>query len=149
MKIGICCDHHGVAIKEDLINYIGSLNFEVIDYGCHENIPTDYPDLAFNLGKNIGKEIDLGIAMCKTGIGMSICLNKVKGIRCAHIENINEAKLCKEHNHANAIAFSTELPIELIKQMIKIYLTTPFSNEIRHLKRVEKITKYEDGNYDI
>ena len=146
MKLGICCDHHGVDIKDDLIKFLKENNYEVIDYGTDKDNPVDYPDLAFLLGEKIGKEVDLGIAMCKTGIGMSICLNKVKNVRCAHAETVNEAKLCRLHNNANALAFSTELPIEEIKNIILTFASTPFSNEERHIIRINKINAYEREN---
>ena len=146
MKIGICCDHHGVNIKDDLINMLKENNYEVIDYGTDKDNPVDYPDLAFLLGSKIGSEVDLGISMCKTGIGMSICLNKVKNIRCAHAETVKEAELSRLHNNANALAFSTEIPIETIKKIILTFVSTSFSNEERHINRIKKISNYERNN---
>lgn len=144
MKIGICCDHHGVEIKNKIINYLKDLNYDVIDYGSYDNKPVDYPDIAFKMGEDIGKKINFGIAMCNTGIGMSISLNKIKHVRCAHAENINEAKFTRLDNDANALSFSTSLPLENIFAIIKTFLETPFSNEERHLRRINKITNYED-----
>ncbi len=144
MKIGICCDHHGINIKEQIIAHLKNLKYEVVDYGTYDKKPVDYPDIAFKMGEDIGKKIDVGIAMCRTGIGMSIALNKVKHVRCAHAENINEAKLTRLDNDANALAFSTELPLNTIFEIINTFLQTSFSNEERHKRRIDKIKEYED-----
>jgi ribose 5-phosphate isomerase B len=86
--------------------------------------------------------------MCGTGIGMSIAANKVEGIRCAKVSNENEARLAREHNNANIIAISYTTPINDIKEMVRIFLKTSFSNEERHIRRINKITEYERVNHE-
>ena len=109
MKIGIASDHRGYKIKEMLKDYLDNV-YEVVDYGTDSDESTDFPIYAKKLGKGIQKkEVDLGIAICGTGIGMSICLNKMKGIYCAKVSNESEAILCKSHNNANVIALSEEV----------------------------------------
>ena len=110
----------------------------------------DYTDYAFLVGSAVSKkDVDLGILLCGTGIGMSIAANKVKGIRCAHVSNVNEASLSKEHNDANIIALSTKNNINELIKIIDVFINTDFKNEERHLRRINKITKIEDGEYNV
>ena len=145
MRVGIATDHNGVEQKLDLIYFINSLGYEVVDYS-KDNTPTDdYPDFALRVAKSVSNhETDLGILLCGTGIGMSIAANKVKGIRAAKVSNLDEARLCKEHNNANIMTLSYKEPIDILKAMIQVYLETPFSNEERHARRVEKINSMEE-----
>ena len=146
MKIGIASDHRGYVLKKEIIKELKNEN-EILDFGTDSEERVDYPDYAFKLGKAIqNKDIDLGIAICGTGIGISIALNKVKGVLCAKISNKEEAKLAKEHNHANAIAFSGSTKIEEAKEMILTFLNSKPNNEQAHLDRINKILKYEEEN---
>lgn len=147
MKIGIATDHHGIKIKEELINYLNKKGNEVVNYGPNTRDSVDYPEYAFKIGKSIqNKEIDLGILLCKTGIGMSIAANKVNGVRCAKVDNIKEAKLAREHNDANVIALSAEQPLFVLKDIIDVFIKTKFSNEERHQKRIDLINNYKNDN---
>ena len=146
MKIGIASDHRGYVLKKEIIKELEN-EYEIIDFVTDIEERVDYPDYAFKLGKAIqNKDIDLGIAICGTGIGISIALNKVKGVLCAKISNKEEAKLAKEHNHANAIAFSGSTKIEEAKEMILTFLNSKPNNEQAHLNRINKILKYEEEN---
>ena len=146
MKIGIASDHRGYVLKKEIIKELKN-EYEIIDFGTDSEERVDYPDYAFKLGKAIqNKDIDLGIAICGTGIGISIALNKVKGVLCAKISNKEEAKLAKEHNHANAIAFSGSTKIEEAKEIILTFLNSKPNNEQAHLDRINKILKYEEEN---
>ena len=103
----------------------------------------DYPDYAFKIGESIAnKGIKLGILICKTGIGMSIACNKVRGVRCAKVDNVEEAKLTRLHNNSNVIAISALNKNAL--EIVKTFLDTEFSNEERHIRRINKITEYEE-----
>ena len=145
MKIGITNDHRGVVTKEFLISYLIGMGHEVINYGTNDTEAVDFPDYAYKLGKAIlSNEVELGIAVCGTGIGMSIALNKMKGITCAKVSSVSEAILCKAHNNANAIAISEELPEEVAKEIIDKFINTPFSNIDRYINRNEKIKKIEN-----
>lgn len=144
MRVSIATDHNGVIEKQELITFLKEMNVEVID--CSENnTPTDdYPDFALVVANKVAnKECDLGILLCGTGIGMSIAANKVKGIRCAKVSSVDEARLSKEHNNANVIALSYKEEMTKLKEMIKIFIETSFSNEERHIRRVSKITSLE------
>ena len=142
MKIGIASDHRGYKLKKELIDYLKNNNYEVYDYGTNNEEKVDYPVYAFKLCEDINLKIEKGILICGTGIGMSIAANKVKGIRCAKVNNKNEAKLCREHNDANVIALSEELEIESAKEIIDIFMKTDFSNLDKHVRRNKMVDEY-------
>lgn|SRR5574344_315946 len=145
MVIGIASDHHGVDKKSKLVEYLQKKGYKIVDYGPNTTKSVDYPDYAFKVGTAIrNKEIDSGILMCGTGIGMSIAANKVTGVRCARIVSINDAKYAKEHNHANIISFSANLSLFRMKRLINKYLNTFESDEERHVRRVNMIDNYHD-----
>ena len=96
----------------------------------------------------VNNDAQFGILICNTGIGVSIAANKVKGIRAAHVENVYEAKMTRLDNNANILAFSSRLDFEDIKEIIKTFINTEFSNEERHIRRVDKIIKFENGEYN-
>ena len=146
MNIGITNDHRGLEVKQFLTEYLTELGYNVIDYGPDSEEPADFPDYAKKLGLAlIAKEADLGIAICGTGIGMSITLNKMKGIYCAKVATKSEAALCKSHNNANVIAISEEMDRELMKEVVKTFIETPFSNIDRYKIRNNKIKDIEDN----
>ena len=104
MKIGITNDHRGVKKKQLLTNFLTDLGYTINNYGTDTEDSVDFPDYAYKLGRAIqNNEVDLGIAICGTGIGMSIVLNKMKGVYCAKVANVSEAILSKSHNDANVI----------------------------------------------
>lgn len=145
MRIGITNDHRGVISKEYLTAYLNQMGHTVVNYGTDTTDAVDFPDYAYKLGKGLlDKEVDLGIAICGTGIGMSIALNKMKGITCAKVSSVSEAILSKAHNNANVIAISEELPEEKTKEIIDKFINTPFSNIDRYIIRNEKIKNIEN-----
>lgn len=140
--IGIASDHGGYELKQEIVPYLEELGYNVIDYGTMINESVDYPNYAFKIGEAIkNKGINYGILICKTGIGMSIACNKVKLVRCAKVDNIEEARLTREHNDSNVISLSANN--RNAKEIIKTFLETKFSNEERHLRRINKIIEYE------
>lgn len=144
MKIGIASDHRGIAIKKELISYLTKMGHEVVNYGADTEESVDYPLYAFKLGEGIQKHsIDVGIILCGTGIGMSIACNKVSGVRCAKVSEKKECELTRLHNDANVLALSAEQHIEELKELVSIFITTPFSNEERHIRRLAQIEEYE------
>ena len=144
MKVSIATDHNGVEQKFELIMFLSNLGYEVVDLSKDNNPTDDYPDFAVRVAKSVvNKDTDLGILMCGTGIGMSIAANKIKGIRCAKVSSVDEARLAREHNNANVIALSYKENMDSLKAMIKTFLETTFSNEERHIRRVEKIGELE------
>lgn len=148
MKIGIASDHHGVKRKNKLIRYLERKGHNVINYGTDDNNSVDYPDYAFLIGDKINnQEIDFGILICGTGIGMCMAANKVRNIRCAKVDNVKEAKLAKLHNDANVISLSSKMSTLKMKDIIDVFIKTEFSKEERHQRRIDKINNYVD-NYE-
>lgn len=143
MKIGIVSDHRGYELKNKIIENLIN-EYEIIDYGPTTTESVDYPDYAFTLGnKVVEKEVDFGVAICGSGIGISIACNKVKGIRCAKVSNPEEAYYTRNDNDSNIVAFSAEVPLEDSIKIIKKFVETPFSNDERHLRRINKMKEYE------
>lgn len=149
MKIGIAGDHHGVKVKGKLIRYLEKKGYSVINYGTDNEVAVDYPLFAFKVGEGVASgEIDFGILLCGSGIGMSIACNKVNGARCAKVNNTKEAMLSRMHNNANVLAMSASIPLVRMKDMIDTFLKTDFSIEERHQRRVEQINHYgEEHEY--
>lgn len=146
MKIAIASDHRGYEMKQELINYLKEQNYEVLDLGTNSKESADYPKYGILLGETIkNKKADLGIALCGTGIGISIACNKVKGIICAKVSNTKEAHLAREHNHANIIAISGEMPKLKTKKIIQTFLTAQENNQEKYVKRINQIKEYENG----
>lgn len=146
MKIAFACDHGGFEVKEKVIKHLQELGHNVQDFGTFSSDSCDYPDFAFPCCKSIiDKKNEVGVLICGTGIGMSICANKVKGIRCAHVNDAFSAEMTRRHNNTNVIALGARIAtLEEIISYIDIFLTTPFDGG-RHLGRVEKITNYENN----
>lgn len=138
MKIGIANDHHGIALKKQIIKYLEKNNIEYVNYGCDQETNVDYVDYAKILCDNVNnKNVNLGILICGTGIGMSIAANKIKGIIAAKVNTPREAKLCKEHNMANVMTLAEYT--ENLEQILDAFINTPYSKEERHNRRYQKI----------
>lgn len=143
MRIGLASDHRGYRAKNFLKDSL--YMYEVIDYGTDTEDSVDFPIYARKLGSALQNgEIDLGIAICGTGIGMSIALNKMKDIYCAKVSSVSEAILSKSHNNANVIALSEELPEEVMLYVVKKFIETPFSNVSKYVRRNEMIKEIEN-----
>lgn len=143
MKIGIANDHNGLKLKQEMTNFLEKKGYTIINYGSDILESVDYPLYAFQLGKAIkNKEIKFGILICGTGIGMSIAANKVKGVRCAKVDNLEEACLTRQHNDANVIAISSKNKDALA--IVETFLKTSFTKEERHKRRIEMIDNYDD-----
>jgi ribose 5-phosphate isomerase B len=138
MKIAIGSDHAGLELKSLIINYFTDINFT--DMGTNSKDSCDYPDYISKVGYEVqGKKVDLGIVICGTGIGASISVNKVKGIRGALCFNSFMAEKAKEHNNANVLVLGariigTDLAIEIVKK----WLAAVFEDG-RHQRRIDKI----------
>lgn len=145
MIIGITSDHRGFEIKKELIKELKNKNIEIKDNGCFTPVSCDYSLYGISLAEEVAKKnITYGIAICGTGIGMSIACNKVKGIRCARVVNKEEARLARNHNDANMLALSAATNFNDLIEIIETFINTDFSNEERHIRRIEKITNYEN-----
>lgn len=144
MKIGIATDHNGVEEKKEIIKHLEKRGIEVIDYSKENYSTDDYPVFAFKVAEAVcKKEIDEGILLCGTGIGMSIAANKIKGIRCAKISSVNDAHFAKYHNNANVIAMSYKENMNLILNMVDEFIDTEFAHEERHVRRLQMIEDVE------
>lgn len=144
MKIGICNDHRGVYMKNVLVEYLEHSGYEVVNYGSDDEASVDFPEYAFKLGDAIAKKrVTMGIAICGTGIGMSIALNKVRGVYCAKISNISEAVLCRQHNNANAIAFSADVSCDLAREMVDKFIETRPLSDSKYTRRNKMIKDRE------
>ena len=146
MRIGLASDHRAYDRKEELKNLLD--DYDLVDYGCYSNERTDYPIYALKLGEAVkNKEVDLGIVMCGTGIGVSIACNKVKKVRCAKIDNNDEALSAKQHNNANILAFSAQShSTKEIKEMIDIFINAQFNKDICYKRRINEVENYEENN---
>lgn len=146
MRIAIGSDHIGIDIKKEIINYLLELGNEVFDFGAYTKERTDYPIY----GKKVADEIvsgryDAGILICGTGIGISISANKVKGIRAAVCSEPYSAKLSKEHNNSNIIAFGARVVgLDLAKMIVKEWLDAKYEGDI-HSNRVNMVSNIENG----
>ena len=145
MKIVIGSDHRGVEVKRRLVSVIRTMGHDVLDVGTEEAESVDYPDFAYEVAKRVGTaEMDRGILICGTGIGMCMAANKVRKVRAAACQDVLTAEMSRRHNDANVLCLSADLVGEdQMMQMIKIWLETPFDGG-RHSRRVEKIAKIED-----
>lgn len=147
MKIAIASDHRGVDYKLEIIKYLEKKEYEIIDCSPKNTPIDDYPDFAFEVCKKVvNKEAEIGILVCRTGIGMSIAANKVKGIRCAKINSEEDAILSRNDNGANVMTFNFTEDIENIKKFIDAFIEADSINDERHQRRVNKIIKYEEEN---
>lgn len=145
MKIGIANDHHGVDIKQNLTKKLIELGYDIIDYGTNQEGMVDYPIYAFKIGKAIQqKEIDYGILLCNSGIGMSIACNKVRGVRCAKVSSVWDAKMTRRDNNANVIALSTKFEIDELVSMIDEFVKTEYLSIERYDRRIKMIDEYQD-----
>jgi len=144
MKIGIGSDHAGFDMKNFIKKGLEKEGYELIDYGTYIKKSVDYPDFASKVAEGImKKEIEKGILICGTGIGMSIAANKFKGIRAARCCSIYDAVLARQHNDANILTLGGRLTgNNLALEISKTFLETPFLKG-RHLRRVNKIKKIE------
>lgn len=146
MKISIGCDHSALELKNVIIEHLKSKGIEVIDRGTYTKDSCDYTDYGYMVAKDIKDgTVDKGIVICFTGIGMSMIANKVKGVRCALVGSIDAAILTREHNDSNCLALSAKYTgYALAKEIVDAWINTEFSNNERHLRRINKISKYEE-----
>lgn len=143
MKVGIATDHHGIEIKQELTNYLNELGYTVVNYGTDTTEMVDYPLYAFKIGEAVvNNEIDFGILICNSGIGMSIACNKVKGVRCAKVNDTWEATMTRRDNDANVIAVGSRIEMNELKEIIRTFLTSEYAKIDRYDRRIEMINKY-------
>lgn len=146
MKVALACDHGGLELKEVIESVLKSLNVETVDFGTGSEESVDYPDFAAKVAQSVSTgETERGIAICGTGIGMSIAANKYPGVRAALCHDSYTARMSRLHNDANILVLGgrvtgREVAIEVLKQ----WLATPFEGG-RHQRRLDKISQIEKG----
>lgn len=140
MKIGIGSDHAGFQYKSKLIPYLRKKGYEVVDFGTDSEASVDYPDIAHPLARAVENgEVDCGIAMCGTGNGMAITLNKHQGIRAGLAWNSEIGRLVKAHNNANILVMPARfISYRMVLRITETWLSTSFEGG-RHLRRISKI----------
>lgn len=147
MKIGLSADHGGLNLKERIKMHLEAKGIEVVDYGTNSTDSVDYPDYGRLLAdKVIAMEVDFGIAVCGTGIGIGLAANKVKGIRCANVSDTYSAKMARRHNDCNMISLGERtLGVGLALELVDAFLGAEFEDG-RHAIRVNKIVAIENEN---
>ena len=145
MKIAVGCDHGGVELKNEIIRYLESENYEVKDFGTYSTESCDYPDIAQPVAEAVAaKEFEFGILICGTGIGIGIAANKVPGIRAALCSDTFSAHATREHNNANILTMGQRVVGPgLAIDIVKTFLSAKFEGD-RHQKRIDKITSIEN-----
>jgi ribose 5-phosphate isomerase B len=145
MKIAIGSDHGGYKLKESLKKYLQELNIEYKDFGCKSEKSVDYPDIGIKVSNEVRDgNYERGILICGTGIGMSIVANKIKGIRASLCHDALSARKAREHTDANILALGESvIGIGLAQEIVKIWLKSNYSQEERHVRRLNKIKKIE------
>lgn len=144
MRIAIGSDHVGYELKPTIIDYLQELNHEVQDFGAYSTERVDYPDYSKKVAEAVlSEDFDVGILICGTGVGISIAANKIHGIRAVVCSEPYSAKLSKEHNNTNILAFGSRVVgKELAKMIVEEWLHAEFEGG-RHSKRVTKIARLE------
>ena len=140
MKIGICNDHAGVDYKNRLTKYLQSKGFSVVNFGTDTEVSCDYPDFAHALATAVERgEVDAGIAICGTGNGMAITLNKHTGVRAGLAWASEIGRLVKAHNNANVLVLPARfISYRMAVRIVATWLATPFEGG-RHQRRIDKI----------
>lgn len=143
--IAVGCDHAGLDLKLEVIKYLYENNLSYKDFGTYSNESCDYPDYAEAVAKSVlNHECERGILICGTGIGISIAANKFKGIRAALCSDTYSAHATREHNDANILAMGSRVVGPgLAVDIVKTFLNTPFSNDQKHIARINKIENIE------
>lgn len=149
MKVAIGCDHGGFNLKPVLMDYLKQKGIEFKDFGTFSADSIDYNEFGEQVAMAVADgQFDKGIIICGTGIGMSIVANKIKGVRCAHCHDVFSAKMTRLHNDANVLAMGERvIGPGLMLEIVDAFLTTDFSFDARHARRVEKIKALEQKNF--
>lgn len=152
MKIGFANDHSALEMKRELIPYLQSKGYEIVNFGTDTTQAVDYPDYGERLGNAVrDHEVDLGVAICGTGVGISLACNKVRGIRACCCSEPYSARYSRLHNDANIICFGARvIGVETAKMILDEFLNTSWQGAQeggeRHRRRVEKIMAIEYRN---
>ncbi|MFH1213845.1 MAG: ribose 5-phosphate isomerase B [Candidatus Neomarinimicrobiota bacterium] len=145
MRIAFGADHGGYILKNSLIEFARSFNHSVIDCGSNSSASVDYPDYARAVCEAVNAgQADVGVLVCRSGVGMCISANKIHGIRAVVGYQAENARQSRRHNHTNVLCFGADfITAESAGEIMKIWIETPYSDNERHIRRVEKMMKME------
>jgi len=141
MKVSIASDHGGYSLKENLKEHLKEQGIMIKDFGTNSTESCDYPDFGRPAAQAVANgEVDFGILICTTGIGMSMVANKVKGVRAALCADSVSAHLTRLHNNANVLVLGAGIVGDVLAEsIVDTFLSTDFSNSERHQRRIDKI----------
>src|ERR1700730_1113830 len=148
MRVGIATDHGGFGLKEDLVAHLRAAGHEVVDFGAHSLSPgDDYPDFVVPLARAVAAgTVERGVAVCGSGVGASVCANKVPGVRAALIEDHFSARQGVEDDHMNILCVGGRtVGPALAWDLVETFLEATFSQADRHLRRLGKVASLEAG----
>ena len=146
MRVGICTDHGGFAMKEDLVSRLRNADHEVIDFGAHSlDVSDDYPDFVIPLARAVAEgKVERGVAVCGSGVGASVCANKIPGVRAALVHDHFSAWQGVEDDHINIICMGGRaIGLFAAWDLVQAYLGAVFSQAPRHLRRLSKVAALE------
>ncbi len=141
MRIAVGADHAGFTLKETLAEHLRRGGHEVLDCGTHSTESVDYPDYGAEVGRAVASgRADAGVAVCGSGIGISMAANKISGVRAANVHDATSARLSREHNDANVVCFGERLiATEAAVEALDAWLGAEFASGGRHQRRVAKL----------
>lgn len=148
MKIAFASDHAGFSYKAILIKELQNAGYDILDLGTHSEAPSDYPDHAADVALAIQEgRAERGILICGSGVGVSVAVNKFKGIRAGVCHDTYSAHQSVEHDDANVLCIGQRVVgIELVREIIRAFLAARFTHEERHQKRLAKVLEIENNN---
>ena len=148
MRIAIGNDHGGLVLRTPLIGFIKSAGHQVIDFGTDQPESVDYPHIAWQTAQAVRDgQADLGVVLCGTGIGSSICANKVEGVYCALCSDVYSARMARQHNGANLLSMGARIiGSELAIEILRTFVENEPSTEARHVRRRQQVQQIEAGN---
>src|SRR3984885_10026497 len=147
MRIGIATDHGGFELKQKLVIRMREAGHTVVDFGAHQLAPEDdYPDFVIPLGQDVAAgKVDRGVAVCGSGVGASVCLNKIRGVRACLIEDHFSAKQGVEDDNLNVLCLGGRIEgLELAWDLVQTFLAAGFSQAPRHLRRLRKVDALDE-----
>ena len=149
MKLVIGNDHAAIEMKNEIKEYLEGKGIEVIDVGTNSPESFDYPISGYRVGKMVASgEVDGGIAICGTGVGISMAANKVRGVRAANCADTFSARMTRLHNDANVLCLGSRvIGAGLALDMVDLFVDTPFSGEERHQRRIDQVMAIENEKF--
>jgi ribose 5-phosphate isomerase B len=147
MKIALGVDHAAFSYKEHLVRELQHLGHEVVDCGTYSPASVDYPAIALGVARRVrAGAAELGIFLCGTGIGGSIAANKVRGVRAALCHEAYTARMARLHNNANVLCIGARVVgLDLALEIVRVFLSSPWSGEARHARRLAQVAAAEAG----